>query len=53
MGAFLLLVNLILAAVNFTQPLWVDSSPVYPPLIGVLLLGPLNLWAALLIWRAL
>jgi hypothetical protein len=37
--------------VNFTQPLWVDDTPMYPPWVGVVVFGPLCLWAAISLWR--
>lgn len=43
-------VNLFFAAVNFTQPFWVDDTPIYPPALGVLVFGPLCLFAAFAFW---
>lgn len=40
------------AVLNFTQPLWVDDTPVYPPVLGVVLFGPLCLLGAFAFWSA-
>jgi hypothetical protein len=48
----LAIVMFVWGVLNATQPFWVDSTPVYPPWIGVVILAPLNLFAAWQCWAA-
>jgi hypothetical protein len=38
--------------VNLTEPLWADSTPVFPPILATLVFAPMCFFAAWIFWTA-